>query len=134
MNTVKQKIYFLLTKFNCDGVRIFLIVSSYLWSVLLFMPGNTFDKETYYLMAKIADEHVWAIGFFVYALLGTLNLENLFDRKYIIVESIIGFLIWSTTAVCLYMSTSQAPAAAAPHIIGAFMSWWILIRAGLKNV
>lgn len=134
MGTIKKKVYYFLTNFNCDGIRSFLIISSYLWSVLLFMPGSTFDKETYYLMAKIADENIWATVFFVYAFVGTLNLEDLFERKYIIFESIIGFLIWSTTAVCIYMSTSQAPAAAAPHIIGAFMSWWILIRAGLKNV
>jgi hypothetical protein len=134
MGIIKKKLYYFLTNFNCDGIRSFLIISSYLWSILLFMPGYTFDKGTYNLMAFIASENVWAIAFLLYAILGTLNLEDLFDRKYTIVESIIGFLIWSTTAVCIFMSTSQAPAAAAPHIVGAFMSWWVLIRAGLKNV
>lgn len=135
MNSIKVKVYYFLTQVDCASAKAFLIAASYLWGIFLFYPGNSFDIHTHRLMEKIASETVWASAFMSYAILGTLISQRFFSSKYItLIESIIGFLIWTTAAVCIFMSTSQAPAVAAPHIIGACMSWWILIRTGLKHV
>lgn len=134
MNKIKMKVVYFLLHLNCNSSRVFLTMSSYLWAFLLLLPGDTFDKQSYILMSKIAPEMFWAVAFLCYAIISTLNLNFIFDSKYLkLAEAIVGFLIWTTAAVGIYMSTAQAPAVAAPHIVGACMSWWILIRTGLKN-
>ena len=130
---VGKKILYLLNQ-DYDDAHIFLVSSSYLWSIMLFLPGTTFDKQTYFLMSQLANEYVWGSAFLIYALAGSALLTFNSPNKYLTYfDAVFGFLLWSITAACVFFSTSQAPAAAAPHIVGSFISWWILIKTGTNN-
>ena len=40
--------------------RLALFIAEALWAIMLFWPGDTFDRPTYSEMTKVAPEQVWA--------------------------------------------------------------------------
>ena len=49
--------------------RLALSLAEALWAIMLFWPGDTFDRPTYSEMAKVAPELVWATAFGISAVL-----------------------------------------------------------------
>lgn len=131
---IKNKIYYFFTFADCTFAKIFLAISSLLWALILFLPGNTFDWAPYSLMKEIASEFWWGVAHLIYGTLIIYTLTHANHSKIIgMIESVIGFLIWTTSAICMLIAVYPISAAISPHIVGALATWWVLIRTDLTN-
>ena len=114
---------------DVEPLRFFIALSSLLWGFLLFWPGETFDRQTYALMGQMAPETAWAIAHLVH---GVTAVGSIFSgakgRLVWVLDPILGCLLWTTSAVAMMASVFPVPAAIAPHIVGAAVSWWLLVR------
>lgn len=110
-------------------------VASILWSVMLFWPGNTFERQTYAAMAEIANEYVWGGAFLA---VGTVNLYNVvsafwkpWPRLVSRFDAFLTFLVWSAAVVSIIVAQSPPPAAIAGEIALAGAAFWIFVRTDL---
>ena len=109
--------------------RLCLSFSSMLWAVMLFWPGDTFERPTYSMMGEILPEHSWAILFVIHSLTSIYSLDkNKINSITLFFEGILGSLIWTSSCFFMLLSVYPPPAAIAAEIVMAFTSWWILIR------
>lgn len=110
-------------------IRFFIACSSVLWGILLFWPGDTFSRPTYFIMAKFASENMWA-GLF--SLSGFIGLMSIFyDVKHkisLIGEALLGVTLWSSSCIAMLLSVYPPPAAISAEVVAAISSWWILVR------
>ena len=110
-------------------VRLILGMSSLLWSIMLFWPGDTFGRPTYALMEKWFSEEVWASLYLVHAI--TAIISVLFKQvKYfsVLSEGVLGCFMWSSSCFLMLLSVYPPPAAISAEIVVAFASWWVLAR------
>lgn len=125
----KMRLKFLFLTASTDTVNLFLCVSSLLWAALLLWPGHTFDRPTYSMMGQLAPEVAWGIAHLIHSLAGLYALflgRN--NRTLFALDPVLGCFLWTTSAIAMCLSVYPPPAAIAPHIIGAFASWWLLVR------
>ena len=116
-------------KGDTEVFRMFMALASLTWSFLLFWPGDTFARPTYKLMAEFGTEHVWAVLFLIQGLAGLFSL--LYNCKKIcilVLDSILGCILWTGSCVAMLLSVYPPPAAISAEIIVAWFSWWLLIR------
>lgn len=131
--TLKARIYYFFTYAEFNSARVFLALSSALWAIMLFMPGLSFDRPTYKIMSEIANEYVWASAFLISSILTLYDVVRKDDNKYLcIFDATLSFLLWTVSAICMTISVFPVPAAIAPHIAGALVTWWVLIRTDFK--
>lgn len=117
--------------FRCDvePLRFFIALSSLLWGILLFWPGETFDRQTYALMGTMAPEWGWALAHLLHGIAAVWSIvTGRKNRAIWVLDPILGCLLWTTSAAAMLFAVFPVPAAIAPHIIGAAVSWWLLVR------
>ena len=128
-DTLKERLRHLMFGIDMEGTRFTLALAACLWSVMLFWSGDTFDRQTYSVMASIADELTWATLFGLqgicafYSLLAEKKNRFLFNF-----DAVLGCLLWSGSCVAMLMSVYPPPAAISAEIAAAFASWWVLVR------
>lgn len=109
--------------------RFCLALSSFLWSVMLFWPGDTFSRPTYSMMGNLFGETIWALSFLIHFSISIIALcWNKVNPFTLVGEGIFGCLLWSASCLMMLMSVYPPPAAISAEIMMAFTSWWILIR------
>lgn len=114
--------------------RFSLVISSLLWSLMLFWPGDTFSRPTYSLMGNALDEHIWASLFLIHSLVGSITLSTgKVNPVTFALEGVLGCLIWTSSCLMMLFSVYPPPAAISAEIVMAFTSWWILIRYPLRG-
>lgn len=119
---------------NVDPLRFFIAASSLLWAVLLFWPGDTFDRQTYALMRAVAPETAWAIAHLVHGSVAIYSvLSGHRSRAAWLADPILGCLLWSTSSAAMLLSVYPVPAAIAPQIVGALASWWLMVRYEVRR-
>ena len=127
--SIRHRIGYLFMHSDLEALRFFVAASSLLWGVMLALPGTTFDRQTYELMAAVAPELAWAVAHFLHAgaaIWALLSGRN--GKIWFIASPVLGCLIWTTSAIAMLFSVWPVPAAIAPHIVGAAASWWLLVR------
>ena len=124
----------LLLNADMQSTRVILAWGAILWSLMLFWPGDTFDRPTYTIMGHIASEEVWATAFGVQ---GVVMLWSLLygyrNRITLMIDAVLGCLLWSTSCLCMLASVYPPPAAISAEITSAVASWWFLVRYSLKR-
>ena len=65
--SIRHRIGYLFMHSDLESLRFFIAAASLLWGVMLALPGETFERQTYDLMGSVAPEWVWALAHFVHA-------------------------------------------------------------------
>ena len=116
--------------------RCILALIAVLWSAMLFLPGDTFERPVYTNMALIAPETYWGSAWCVYAIVLTWRTFSAsMHRKWLTLSiNTVGLLLYGTAAACIVFSNVwPAPAATAGDIGLSLISVWVLMRSGLNN-
>ena len=118
------------TIFDTDltGVRLFLAMASFLWFVLLALPGSTFDRPTYTGMAHVMTEEGWAALFLLDAVVQlSIVLQEDFHSRFARYFAGANFALWGFVVVSMLLSVSL-PAATSAEVVAAIWAGWIWIR------
>ncbi len=111
------------------STRLILAFAEFLWAVMLFWPGETFDRPTYLLMAAIAPETVWACVFGITAYLQVTivlsNNQNSLGAHYF---ALWNSLLWFCVVGSMLLSVYPPPAAIAGEISLMVAAAWVWIR------
>lgn len=114
---------------DMEGTRFTLTLAACLWSVMLFWSGDTFDRQTYSVMASIAGELTWATLFGLQGICAFYSLlAEKKNRFLFIFDAVLGCLLWSSSCIAMLMSVYPPPAAIGAEIAAAFSSWLVLVR------
>lgn len=115
--------------------QIMLGLSSLLWALMLVHPGDTFQRQTYAVMAAIGSEHAWAAAF---VLVGVSQLYNSFisvlpeiPAWFSKFDSFLCFVVWATAVCSILVAQRPPPAAIAGEIVMAFAAFWVFVRQDL---
>ena len=115
--------------------QIMLGLSSLLWALMLVYPGNTFERQTYAVMAVLGSEYAWAAAF---ALVGVSQLYNSFisvlpeiPAWFSKFDTFLCFVVWATAACSILIAQHPPPAAIAGEIVMAFAAFWVFVRQDL---
>jgi hypothetical protein len=120
---------YLLFVSSTETMRVHIALGSLLWGILLLTPGDTFDRPTYTYMAMIGPELAWAVAHLVHG--GASMLSVLTGRRGFVVcvlDPVLGCVLWTSSAIAMLIAVYPLPAAIAPHLMGAAVSWWMLVR------
>jgi hypothetical protein len=117
------------------ATRFTLALGAIFWGIMLFWPGETFDRPTYTLMAKFAPEWTWAGLFLIqglYAMYDVLCPGNR-GKFTLFIDAILGCVLWTLSCICMLLSVYPPPAAIAGEIALALASWWNLVRFNITK-
>ena len=111
------------------ATRLLLAFAEFLWAVMLFWPGDTFDRQTYALMAELATEEVWACAFGVTSYLQFRIVLNgrqhtLWAHYFALWNS----LLWAVVVGSMLLSVYPPPAAIAGEISLMVAAAWVWVR------
>ena len=109
--------------------RLALFLAEALWAVMLFWPGDTFDRPTYSEMAKIAPELVWATAFGLSAVLQIcIVIYRQCDRTWAHVFACWNAVLWCSSIVLMLVGVYPPPAAIGGEVALAVSALWIAVR------
>lgn len=110
-------------------------VASLLWAVMLIWPGNTFERQTYSVMAGIANEFVWSVAFLAVGLTNLYNVVSAFWKPWpqllSRVDAFLTVIVWTGAVVSILLAQTPPPAAIAGEIALAGAAFWIFVRTDL---
>ncbi len=110
-------------------IRIALAVSSWLWSALLFWPGDTFGRPTYLGMSHVMSEEAWALVFLFDAVAQiTIVLQQDFHSRFARYFAGFNAALWVYVVGSMLVSVYPPPAAISAEITMAIFAFWIWIR------
>lgn len=119
---------------DLEATRFTLALAEMLWAFTLFMPGDTFDRPTYAVLAKIAPEMVWASIFLMMSCVQTYILyKGEYHDRLAIWFALVNSSFWTFVCLSMVLSVSPFPAAISGEISLAIASFWIFIRSGCKH-
>lgn len=114
--------------------RFYIALSSIVWSILLFWPGDTFGRPTYTIMSHIASEMVWATMFGIVGICGLITLYfDIRNRVALFFDAAFSCVLWTSSCAAMLMSVYPVPAAISAEITTAMLSWWILANYPTKK-
>ncbi len=133
-NTIACRSMALMRYTDLEATRFILALAEFLWAITLFMPGDTFDRPTYTILAKIAPEISWA---FMFLIMGSLQAYILFKGQYhdrfAVWFAFCNSSFWTFVCISMILSVSPFPAAISGEIALAIGSVWIFVRSGCKH-
>ena len=126
---VPRRLAYLLMRSDIEPLRFFVAVSSLLWGILLLMPGETFDRQTYALMSQMGPELLWAAAHITHGVASVYSLlTGAKGRVIFTLDPLLGAFLWTTSGAAMMLAVYPVPAAIAPHLVGAVAAWWLLVR------
>lgn len=133
---IQRRLYLLMWTTDPTGVKFILASGSILWGLMLLWPGATFDRPAYDLMSRFASENSWGLTFLAQGMYSMYNL--LFgeskSKACLLLDGILGSVLWLGSCVCILMSMyPPPPAAISGEITLALASWWNLVVFNLKK-
>lgn len=118
---------------DLHGTRFMLALAEAVWSIALFMPGDTFARPTYAVMKQVMGEEAWAL---VFAVSAATQLSILIRCEYhtALATAFAGWnsVLWSFVVIAMYLSVSPPPAAISGELALAVGAAWVWVRSGLK--
>lgn len=111
------------------GTRLILALSEFMWAILLLWPGDSFDRPTYSVMAKVMPEEAWGLVFLVS---GVTQISIVLREEFYCVFSRYfaawNAALWVYVVVAMLLSVSPPPAAVSGEIVLAFAATWIWVK------
>lgn len=131
---VLGRLWSLIAYSDTTPTRFSLAMSSAVWAVMLFLPGDTFERPVYRYMALLGPEWLWG---FLWALYSVLMFWRVFSStkrsRWAIVTNILGMMLYWCTTVAVYLTlTYPVPAALAVDIVMSLCAAWVLIRTNVN--
>ena len=117
---------------DLHATRAVLAISEFFWAITLFMPGDTFARPTYKVMAQfIHDEDIWAcIWLFSACLQLYILITGRYHERFSVVFAGFNSMLWWSVVISMYMSVSPVPAAISGEAALALAASWIYVRSG----
>ena len=119
--------------------RLTLAFAEFLWAVMLFWPGNTFDRPIYYAMSHVMSETAWGFVFLIScSLQAYIALYSHQNRDWAKIFANWNAILWVFVVGAAMFSVSPPPASMAGEFaltIAAIWLWLkplILDRAAIK--
>lgn len=114
--------------------RLTLAFAEFMWALMLFWIGDTFDRPTYRHMAELMQEETWAFIFlgssFIQVLIVMTNrMHSLFAWYF----AGWNFCLWAFTVWSMLASVYPPPAAIGGEIALALTAFWIWVRPLIKS-
>ena len=114
------------------ATRLALFMAEALWAVMLFWPGDTFDRPTYSEMAKLAPELVWAAAFGISAVLQIcIVIYQQCDRTWAHTFAACNAVLWCASVGLILVGVYPPPAAIGGEVALAVSALWIAIRPAI---
>lgn len=113
-------------------IKIALATASMMWAIMLYAPGQTFERQTYSVMLHTMSEMKWAGFFLLHSIIsGWAILWQRTDAWLVIGDNVLGSLLWTGSCymmIVAFAPTDPLPAATGANIVLAIFSWWCLVR------
>lgn len=114
------------------ATRLALSLAEALWAIMLFWPGDTFDRPTYSAMAKLAPELVWATAFGISAVLQIcIVVYRQCCKPWAHIFAALNALLWCASVVLMVKGVHPPPAAIGGDVALAVSALWIAIRPAI---
>lgn len=111
------------------ATRLALFLAEALWAVMLFWPGDTFERPTYSAMGQYAPEVVWACAFGVSAVLQlSIVLYQQCAAMWARVFAVWNASLWVAAVVLMIAGVYPPPAAIGGEIALTVSALWIAVR------
>lgn len=120
--------------FDSDLVatRLMLFFSEMCWAVMLWWPGETFNRPTYYYMGEFAPEFVWAAAFTITAAVQLhIVAFELQETKLAKAFAIWNAALWVSAVGMMLASVYPPPAAIGAEISATLVAVWIAVRPAI---
>ena len=112
--------------------RLALFLAEALWAIMLFWPGDTFDRPTYSEMAKLAPELVWATAFGVSAVLQIcIVIYQQCHKPWAHAFAAWNAALWGASVLLMLKGVYPPPAAIGGELALAVSALWIAIRPAI---
>jgi hypothetical protein len=130
-----RRLVWIVLRSDTTSLRFLLAIASLLWSIFLFMPGDTFERPVYRIMARVGSEELWATFWLLHAV-GVL-WRVFATRKRVFVAYLLnslGLVMYAGVAVAIYATrTEPFPAAIAPDLTLALIALWVMARTAINS-
>lgn len=116
------------------SAKFILFMAEIIWALALFWPGETFERPVYSIMAKIAQENIWASVFLVtgFIQLYLLLSQNYFS-KFAQCFAAWNAIFWTLIVIAMYNSVMPPPASISGETSLAIAAAWVFVRSGYKT-
>ena len=135
MASVGRRILCLIFLCELHGVRFILGLSEFIWAITLFLPGDTFRRPIYAVMASFMAEELWAL---IFTAMGLLQWYIIYQQNYhsklSIAFAACNSVFWWFIVISMVLSVSPFPAAISGEIGLAVGAAWVFIRSGMPKV
>lgn len=111
------------------GSRITLAIAEFTWAIMLFWPGDTFDRPTYSHMAVVMSEEWWGLVFLLSSFIQiSIVLRQKCNETWAWYFAGWNFCLWGFTVCSMLASVYPPPAAIGGEIALCLSSFWIWLR------
>ena len=111
------------------ATRLALFIAEALWAVMLFWPGDTFERPTYSAMGVVASELVWACAFGISAVLQiSIVVYQQCSSPWAHLFAAWNASLWLSVVVLMVASVYPPPAAIGGEIALTVSAMWIAVR------
>ncbi len=135
MTIIYTRILGLIFLSELHGLRFILGLSEFIWAFTLALPGDTFDRPAYAVMAAFMPEWIWAWLFIFMGICQWLiiYLQD-YHSKFAIVFAGCNSVFWWFVVLSMVFSVTPFPAAISGEIGLAIGAAWVFIRSGMSCV
>jgi hypothetical protein len=133
--TFFARIWSLVAYSDTTPTRFMLAIAASSWSLMLALPGDTFERPVYRYMALVGPEWAWAWLWGFHA--AGMWWRTFSDKPRPIAALLInmlGVMLFTSSAISIFLSlTYPLPAAVAADVVFALAAFWVLIRTHVNN-
>ena len=116
------------------ATRLALFLAEALWAIMLFWPGDTFDRPTYSEMGKLAPELVWATAFGISAVLQIcIVIYQQCAKPLAHAFAAWNAALWCASVALMLKGVYPPPAAIGGEVSMAVSALWIAIRPAILH-
>lgn len=134
MKEIRIRLLSILFHSELHGVRFLLGLAEVVWGITLLMPGDTFGRPTYAVMAAVAKEEVWACIMVVTAFLQfCILIRQKYHTRRAVIFAAYNSTLWWYLVVSMYMSVTPPPAAISGEFALAVGAAWVFVRSGMPT-
>ena len=111
------------------ATRLALSLAEALWAIMLYWPGDTFDRPTYSEMGKLAPELVWATAFGISSVLQiSIVIYEQCHKTWAHIFAAWNSLLWWSSIGLMLAGVYPPPAAIGGEAALAVSALWIAVR------